>query len=90
MINCLQIRKTFYKKYLLTSLKRVQSNGEFLQMEPKKQFVVLIKTERILLLLVKMVIIIKLTFLEKKEIAKLFLKKVSNEYFTFNRFFKKN
>ena len=52
-------------------------------MEPKKQFVVLIKTERILLLSVKMVIIIKLTFLEKKEIAKLFLKKVSNEYFTF-------
>ena len=52
-------------------------------MEPKKQFVVLIKTERILLLSVKMVIIIKLTFLEKKEIAKLFLKKVSNEYFAF-------
>ena len=45
-------------------------------MEPQKQHVVLIKMEQIWLLSVKMEIIIKLTFLEKKVIVKLFLKKV--------------
>jgi len=50
-------------------------------MEHKKQHVVLIRMEQILLLLVKMEIIIKLTFQGKKVIVKLFLKKVSNELF---------
>jgi len=52
-------------------------------MDPKKQHVVLIRMEQISLLLVKMEIIIKLTFQGKKVIVKLFLKKVSNELFIF-------
>ena len=53
-------------------------------MEPKKQHVVLIRMELILLSSVMMVIIIRLIFLEKRVIVKLFLKKVSNEYVIFN------
>ena len=52
-------------------------------MEPKKQHVVLIRMELILLSSVMMVIIIRLIFLEKRVIVKLFLKKVSNEYVIF-------